>query len=653
MAMHDLAQDLDRDNIRLDGEIERRVVAMILKHLEDPGTDVKQQAVRTIASLARKVQETQLEEIAEKLATHILNNQDEEKRDIGSIGLKTLVGVLTQQTAPAVLKRVTPKLQQGITQSTEVVHYCLEILNDLLKGFGMIMVRDLGAIQSGILPLLSSDIPATRKRASTCVASLAICAPDQLFNTLVGSIFSNIETCKNADQIRTYIQTIAGISRTVGHRLGRELKRIIPLFMALCKDTQHQEDVEMLENCLQAFDSFVQRCPKEIGQHLDEIVATALRYIKFDPNYADEEEEDDAMDEVPPAARRPPPAARRPPAAHVSRAQDEDEDEEYSDDGDYSGDDDSSWKVRSAAVKCLAAVIRCGEALLPSLRDCQAEPCSSVRVPPPSSGPALNLTGERPRRAGRTRPEMLQSLYQSVLPVLIARFREREEIVKMEVFSAFKDLLRQSQGKLEQALKTGDDDAMLLSTTASSLSQLLDVDKVMKAVSKQLKEKSVKTKERCLELLRELILVLNGGIGPYLASLIPDLETSIAKNAKTSLKVLPPPETPARGILRPPLGGAESGRKGGRGASAPCFLSVWVLHHVSIAGLRFLSERPLKQRGRAQPAVSDCANAPPGARDAQSFLLGDITHLAARSRRPLISGLVTFAAHGGPPPSPE
>ena len=184
MAMHDLSQDLDRDNIRLDGEMERRVVAMILKHLEDPGTDVKQQAVRTIASLARKVQESQLEEIADKLATHILNKTDEEKRDIGSIGLKTLVGVLTLQTAPAVLKRVTPKLQQGINQSTEVAHYCLEILNDLLKGFGMIMVRDLASIQSSILPLLSSEVAATRKRSSVCVASLAICAPDQLFNTL-------------------------------------------------------------------------------------------------------------------------------------------------------------------------------------------------------------------------------------------------------------------------------------------------------------------------------------------------------------------------------------------------------------------------------------------------------------------------------------
>ncbi len=249
--MHDLAADVDRDTIRLDGEMERRVVAIILKHLEDSSTDVKQQAVRTIASLAKKVQESQLEEIADKLATHILNKDDEEKRDIGSIGLKTLVGVLTPHTAPSVLKRVTPKLQQGISMDTEVSHYCLEILSDLLKNFGMLMARDLASIQSGILPMLSSPVASTRKRVATCVASLAICAPEQLFVTLINSIFTNIEASKNADQIRTYIQTIAGISRSVGHRLGRELKRIIPLFMTYCENPKYQEDVEMLENCLQ------------------------------------------------------------------------------------------------------------------------------------------------------------------------------------------------------------------------------------------------------------------------------------------------------------------------------------------------------------------------------------------------------------------
>ena len=96
-------------------------MAIVVKHLEDSGTDVKQQAVRTIASLAKKVQEAQLEEIADKLASHILNQTDEEKRDIGSIGLKTLVGAMTMQTAPAVLKRVTPKLQQGIGMEPEVM----------------------------------------------------------------------------------------------------------------------------------------------------------------------------------------------------------------------------------------------------------------------------------------------------------------------------------------------------------------------------------------------------------------------------------------------------------------------------------------------------------------------------------------------------
>ncbi len=49
----------------------------------------------------------------------------------------------------------------------------------------------------------------------------------------------------------------------------------------------------MLENCLQAFESFVLRCPKEIGPHVDGIVTLALKFIKYDPNYADEDDDDD------------------------------------------------------------------------------------------------------------------------------------------------------------------------------------------------------------------------------------------------------------------------------------------------------------------------------------------------------------------------
>ena len=136
----------------------------------------------------------------------------------------------------------------------------------------------------------------------------------------------------------------------------------------------------------------------------------------------------------------------------------------------------------------------------------------------------------------RTRPEMLNALYDNVLPQLMLRFREREEIVKMEVFSAFKDLMRQSQGRsadVADAMEEDSTDAV----SASPIVKLLDVAKVMKAVQKQLKDKSFKTKERCLELLRELILVLDGGLASYLPALITNLQKCVEKSAKTSLKV--------------------------------------------------------------------------------------------------------------------
>lgn len=71
-------------------------------------------------------------------------------------------------------------------------------------------------------------------------------------------------------------------------------------------------------------------------------------------------------------------------------------------DDEYSDDDDMSWKVRRSSVKCLEAVIS-------------------------------------------TRRDLLVELYGSACPSLVARFKEREESVRSDIFSAFVALLRQTK----------------------------------------------------------------------------------------------------------------------------------------------------------------------------------------------------------------
>lgn len=90
-------------------------------------------------------------------------------------------------------------------------------------------------------------------------------------------------------------------------------------------------------------------------------------------------------------------------------------------DDEYSDDDDISWKVRRAAAKCLEAIVS-------------------------------------------SRHDLLQDFYKTLSPVLISRFKEREENVKADIFSAYIALLKQTlptQSWRHAADASGKDDVPL------------------------------------------------------------------------------------------------------------------------------------------------------------------------------------------------
>ncbi|KFQ04311.1 Cullin-associated NEDD8-dissociated protein 1, partial [Leptosomus discolor] len=144
------------------------------------------------------------------------------------------------------------------------------------------------------------------------------------------------------------------------------------------------------------------------------------------------------------------------------------EDEEQESDDEYSDDDDISWKVRRSAAKCLEAIV--------------------------------------------------------------SRFKEREENVKADIFSAYITLLKQTlpiQSWLHAPDASGKDDVPLTMLQNQ-------VPKIVKALHKQLREKSIKSRQGCFSLLTELANVLPGCLADHIPALVPGIVFSLADKSSSS-----------------------------------------------------------------------------------------------------------------------
>jgi len=471
MAANDLMAELQKDSIKLDDDSERKVVKMLLKLLEDKNGEVQNLAVRCLGPLVNKVKEFQVEGIVEALCTNMLSEK-EQLRDISSIGLKTVINELPPSSttlAANICKKITGRLTSAIGQQEDVAVQleALDILGDLLSRFGSLLTQFHPTIQEALLPQLASPRLAVRKRTIIALGYLVLSSSPALFMVLIDFLVKELKKNSSMSTTRTYIQCLGAITRQAGHRVGEHLEIVIPLIVQFC----NEDDDELREYCIQAFESFVRRCPKEVSTHIDSIIRICLKYLCYDPNYNYEDDVDDAMDLG------------------------DDEDEQESEDDEYSDDDDMSWKIRRAAAKCLDAIIA-------------------------------------------TRPEMLSELYKTISPALVSRFKEREENVKADIFHAFITLLKNTRPAVSGSMIL-DPNAMEEEAEGHPLRVLeSQVPSIVSALHRQLKEKSIKTRQGAFQLLTELILVIPGALSPHVPLLIPGIEYSLGeKNSSSNMKI--------------------------------------------------------------------------------------------------------------------
>lgn len=420
----------------------------------------------SLGPLVNKVKENQVETIVDTLCQNMISS-NEQLRDISSIGLKTVISELPQNSTtlvPNVCQRITGKLSDAIKMNDVSVQLeALDILSDLLSRFGDLLIPFHEVILKALVPQLESARQAVRKRTIVALSHLLTTCSNEAYNEVIMHLLNGLEKPQNAATVRTYIQCFAAICRQAGHRLMH-----IDRVMQLLNQYSQRDDDELREFCLQACEAFVTRCPEAIKPHIPSIIALCLNYITYDPNYNYEADDNEAGFQM----------------------ETEDDDDEGSEE--YSDDDDMSWKVRRSAAKCLESVIS-------------------------------------------TRSELLEEFYRTLSPALIARFKEREENVKSDIFHAYIALLKATRPADDLANR----DPNAMDDVPATILQLQgQVPVIVKHVQPLMREKSVKTRQDCFLLLRELLNALPGALSNHIDNLMPGIHYSLSdKNTTSNMKI--------------------------------------------------------------------------------------------------------------------
>ena len=383
------------------------------------------------------------------------------------------------------------------------------------------MNEDHSSILQTIQPMLKDSKVEIRKKVAICLGAIVGSVNDDLFNGLMKAVIEVIKNEKN-EKLFTFIQAVGIFARNAGQRVSVYLKDIVPLLIGICTNTKVTSDnseaaIDLRENCLQTFDVMIIQCPKEMLLHTQDLMSVALSMMTYDPNYdysstqdvemADMQDEEDEDDEF----------------GGDDWGDDDDEDGGWDNDEkdggandmvlEEVGDDDTSWKVRRAAVKMLTSFIQ-------------------------------------------THKSTVQQYHLKICESLLDRFKEHETTVRLHIFSAFQELLLASiiaeQGTSSfgaQELNPFDKPPLVRQVSSFQLmSQKLP--EMMQQICIQFKSKTSdsKVKNGLLGILRDLVIVRQAerssrcdvlpedGIKAYFGELIPQIVNCVDQNNDVQLK---------------------------------------------------------------------------------------------------------------------
>ena len=175
MATSDLLAELSKDSFRAAPDVEKKVVAVVLRQLDDQSGDVSTLAVKCLPPLVRGCGEPSVVDVVHGLVERLCAEEGKDarsRRDAGVIGLKTVLAEIpaAHENAGAVVKTLVPKLVAALAASLhsgsaakntgaagDVAGDCLDVLHAAAAGLGAYMTS---SAADGVSPETARELEA-------------------------------------------------------------------------------------------------------------------------------------------------------------------------------------------------------------------------------------------------------------------------------------------------------------------------------------------------------------------------------------------------------------------------------------------------------------------------------------------------------------
>ncbi|KAL4466961.1 hypothetical protein ABPG74_010558 [Tetrahymena malaccensis] len=356
MAANDLSNALSNGQLK-DTDYDT-VVKILLNQLNDDSNEVQGNSIRCLSKIINKLQETQVENVSKTMIVKVIEDKGE-YRDVYATCLKTLINGVPSNYAKAVqpilLHAIQGMEQKLNNKEFDVQEELCDILNNLFKKWGQ-SLSTTNANVKNLTNILMSNISkgernSLKKKSCSCLGSLGLILHKDDIGRVVKELLQHIKKPDNQKQIQQHLRekqiyvvyALSAISKTVAKKLGSNLKDLINII--LNDINQYVEEVddydliitisEMFESYLSILESLIKGCPDEIKEYFSQIVDLSSQLINYDPNGQARISNGGEME--------------------IEEGGEDDEYDYLSDDQDG---DDSSWRVRRAALNIIETLVK-------------------------------------------------------------------------------------------------------------------------------------------------------------------------------------------------------------------------------------------------------------------------------------------------------